>query len=104
MIHEYPLEGKPPMMTHIFENNSGERIIAAKGAPEAILEVAQLSEDEKENAFCHNLPPNTFLGFAQKDNNNNFNGCLTLDNSILKDTSLLKIKSIIETYKLRSDD
>ena len=49
MIHEYPLEGKPPMMTHIFENNSGERIIAAKGAPEAILEVSQLSEDKKEN-------------------------------------------------------
>lgn len=65
---------------------------------------ATMSEDEKENTFCHNLPPNTFLGFAQKDNNNNFNGCLTLDNSILKDTSLLKIKSIIETYKLRSDD
>ncbi len=49
MIHEYPLEGKPPMMTHIFENNSGERIIAAKGAPEAILAVSQLSENEKEN-------------------------------------------------------
>ena len=64
---------------------------------------ATMSEDEKENTFCHNLPPNAFLGFAQKDNNNNFNGCLTLDNSILKDTSLLKIKSIIETYKLRSD-
>jgi Ca2+-transporting ATPase len=49
MVHEYPLDGKPPMMTHIFENNSGERIIAAKGAPEAILAVSQLSEDEKEN-------------------------------------------------------
>ena len=49
MIHEYPLEGKPPMMTHIFENNSGERIIAAKGAPEAILAVSQLAENEKEN-------------------------------------------------------
>ncbi|GIL23863.1 MAG: ATPase [Bacteroidota bacterium] len=53
MVHEYPLEGKPPMMTHIFENNLGERIIAAKGAPEAILEVAQLSEDEKENLRQH---------------------------------------------------
>jgi len=51
MIHEYPLEGKPPMMTHIFENNLGERIIAAKGAPEAILEVSQLSE--KENLRQH---------------------------------------------------
>ena len=48
MVHEYPLEGKPPMMTHIFENNSGERIIAAKGAPEAILAVSQLTENEKE--------------------------------------------------------
>ncbi len=53
MVHEYPLEGKPPLMTHIFENNLGERIIAAKGAPEAILEVAQLSEDEKENLRQH---------------------------------------------------
>lgn len=32
MIHEYPLSGRPPMMTHIFENQSGHRIIAAKGA------------------------------------------------------------------------
>ncbi|MCB0710303.1 MAG: cation-translocating P-type ATPase [Chitinophagaceae bacterium] len=48
MIHEYPLEGKPPMMTHIFENKSGERIIAAKGAPEAILAVCYLLETEKE--------------------------------------------------------
>lgn len=53
MVHEYPLEGKPPMMTHIFENNLGERIIAAKGAPEAILAVSQLSEDEKENLRQH---------------------------------------------------
>src|SRR5690606_2891477 len=47
MVHEYPLEGKPPMMTHIFEDASGTRIIAAKGAPEAILEVSNLSESEK---------------------------------------------------------
>lgn len=48
MIHEYPLEGKPPMMTHLFEDDSKNRIIAAKGAPEAILEVSHLSEAEKE--------------------------------------------------------
>ncbi|WP_294675256.1 cation-translocating P-type ATPase [uncultured Fluviicola sp.] len=48
MVHEYPLEGKPPMMTHVFENGSGERIIAAKGAPEAILAVSDLKEAEKE--------------------------------------------------------
>ncbi|MCZ2100981.1 MAG: cation-translocating P-type ATPase, partial [Chitinophagales bacterium] len=48
MIHEYPLEGKPPMMTHIFENENIERVIAAKGAPEAILAVSNLSENEKD--------------------------------------------------------
>ena len=48
MFHEYPLEGKPPMMTHLFENSEKERIIAAKGAPEAILAVATLSDTEKD--------------------------------------------------------
>ncbi|UMQ41697.1 MULTISPECIES: cation-translocating P-type ATPase [unclassified Chryseobacterium] len=47
LFHEYPLEGKPPMMTHLFENEHKERIIAAKGAPEAILTVSELSEEEK---------------------------------------------------------
>src|SRR5690606_15634957 len=53
MVHEYPLEGKPPMMTHLFEDGSGHRIIAAKGAPEAILEVSNLSEPEKEKLRTH---------------------------------------------------
>ena len=44
MLHEYPLEGVPPMMTHIFENKSGVRIIAAKGAPEAILKLCHLTD------------------------------------------------------------
>lgn len=46
MIHEYPLGGKPPMMTHIFENAQGKRIIAAKGAPEAIMQVSDLAATE----------------------------------------------------------
>ncbi len=48
LIHEYPLDGKPPMMTHIFESNSGKRIIASKGAPEALLRVANLSNIERQ--------------------------------------------------------
>ncbi len=47
MVHEYPLGGTPPMMTHIFENEDGNRIIAAKGAPEALMNVSHLSEVEK---------------------------------------------------------
>jgi len=52
LVHEYPLSGKPPMMTHIFENKSGARIIAAKGAPEAIIACSQLSEKEKKQILA----------------------------------------------------
>jgi len=51
LIHEYPLGGKPPMMTHVFENSKGKRIIAAKGAPEALIEVSSLSDKEKNQAL-----------------------------------------------------
>lgn len=50
MIHEYPLSGKPPMMTHVFENNKKERIVAAKGAAEAIIQLCHLTNDEALNA------------------------------------------------------
>jgi Ca2+-transporting ATPase len=49
MVHEYPLGGKPPMMTHIFEGNSDKRVIAAKGAPEALINVSKLTEKDKED-------------------------------------------------------
>jgi Ca2+-transporting ATPase len=50
MIHEYPLAGKPPMMTHIFVNEEGNRIIAVKGAPEAIIEHSNLTSEEIKEA------------------------------------------------------
>lgn len=46
LIHEYPLGGNPPMMTHIFGNQKGTKIIAAKGAPEAIIAHSNLSKTE----------------------------------------------------------
>ncbi|RYJ37419.1 ATPase, P-type (Transporting), HAD superfamily, subfamily IC [Flavobacterium anhuiense] len=71
MIHEYPLEGKPPMMTHLFENTEKERIIAAKGAPEAILNVSALNENEKNKirSIIQNLGSQGFriLGVARSD-------------------------------------
>jgi Ca2+-transporting ATPase len=45
LVHEYPLSGKPPMMTHVFESQNGVRIIAAKGAPEALMAWSDLSEE-----------------------------------------------------------
>lgn len=53
MIHEYPLDGKPPMMTHLFENATGERIVAAKGAPEAIIAVSDLTDEEAQMLRQH---------------------------------------------------
>lgn len=43
LVHEYPLGGKPPMMTHVFEAKDGTQIIAAKGAPEALMACSKLS-------------------------------------------------------------
>ncbi len=48
MVHEYPLGGTPPMMTHVFQNKEGHRIIAAKGAPEALIATSKLSAIEKK--------------------------------------------------------
>lgn len=48
MVHEYPLDGKPPMMTHVFEDATGNRIIAAKGAAEAIIAASNLPENERQ--------------------------------------------------------
>ncbi len=50
MVHEYPLGGKPPMMTHIYQdkaNGAAGWIVAAKGAPEAIMAAAKLSPEEQ---------------------------------------------------------
>jgi Ca2+-transporting ATPase len=43
MVHEYPLGGRPPMMTHVYESLAG-RVAAAKGAPERILRVCRMPE------------------------------------------------------------
>ncbi|WP_428657928.1 cation-translocating P-type ATPase [Runella sp.] len=51
LIHEYPLSGQPPMMTHIFENEGGKRIIACKGAPEAIIRHSLLTDEQKAGIY-----------------------------------------------------
>ncbi|MEY3249225.1 MAG: hypothetical protein RL742_1268 [Bacteroidota bacterium] len=52
MIHEYPLGGVPPMMTHLYANAVGARIIAAKGAVERILRVCKLPEERAEQIMA----------------------------------------------------
>lgn len=49
MEKEYPLAGTPPMMTHVFADRNGSRVIAAKGAPEKILTLCYLNADVKQD-------------------------------------------------------
>ncbi|QEE48059.1 cation-translocating P-type ATPase [Flavobacterium alkalisoli] len=62
MVHEYPLGGKPPMMTHVFEDTNRARIIAAKGAPEAMMKVSGMTETEMQavNETIANLAKDGF--------------------------------------------
>jgi P-type Ca2+ transporter type 2C len=53
MIHEYPISGAHPMMTHIYLDNQGKRVIAAKGAPEGIMMLAGLSEAQTAQVKQH---------------------------------------------------
>ncbi len=41
MVHEYPLAGTPPMMTHVRQSPTGELVVAGKGAVEHILAVCR---------------------------------------------------------------
>jgi len=56
MLHEYPLHGRPPMMTHVYPDGSG-LIATAKGAPERILAVCGLDDPLREqlNGYVHDM-------------------------------------------------
>jgi Ca2+-transporting ATPase len=47
MVHEYPLEGRPPMMTHIYKKD-GNCIAAAKGAVERIINICSIEAADRE--------------------------------------------------------
>jgi Ca2+-transporting ATPase len=76
LVHEYPLGGKSPMMTHIFANKAGKRFIATKGAAEAIINVSVLTDAEKQkiNEVIETLAKEGYrilaVGEAQLDGNN----------------------------------
>lgn len=49
MIHEYPLQGRPPMMTHVYSIDN-ITTATAKGAIERIIQVCKLSDAETKKA------------------------------------------------------
>lgn len=52
MIFEYPLEGNPPMMTHVYESVD-RKLVAAKGAIERVLRVCKLNTADNEKIMQH---------------------------------------------------
>jgi P-type Ca2+ transporter type 2C len=52
MIYEYPLEGRPPMMTHVYQQ-SDNKVIAAKGAAERILNACKMDEATSKKITQH---------------------------------------------------
>lgn len=42
-VYEYPLQGKPPMMTHVYRKGNSY-VVAGKGAPERILQICKLND------------------------------------------------------------
>ncbi len=49
-IYEYPLEGKPPMMTHVYQDEN-IKIVAAKGGAERILKVCGIDADTEKKVI-----------------------------------------------------
>ncbi len=47
MVKEFPLAGSPPVMTHLFQNEKKDLIISCKGAPEGVLNLCKVSDEER---------------------------------------------------------
>jgi P-type Ca2+ transporter type 2C len=50
MIYEYPLEGRPPMMTHVYQSGN-TFMVAGKGATERICTICRLDEFNKKKVL-----------------------------------------------------
>lgn len=46
LIYEYPLAGTPPMMTHVYDPDTGPVQVAGKGSVERMVRVCRLADDE----------------------------------------------------------
>lgn len=51
IVHEYPLSGRPPMMTHVYEGDR-DRIVTGKGAPERIVAVCGLDAEARQRVMA----------------------------------------------------
>jgi len=52
LVKEYPLSGRPPMMTHIWQKQGTPRIIACKGAVERLMDVSKIKGALREQILA----------------------------------------------------
>ncbi|MDZ4666620.1 MAG: cation-translocating P-type ATPase [bacterium] len=48
LVHEYPLSGDPPIMTHMFLKQDGEYVLAVKGSAEGVIALCGLNQTDKD--------------------------------------------------------
>ncbi len=93
LVYEYALQGRPPMMTHVYEFDN-TRVVASKGAAERIIAICQLdnaavkkingyiskmaSQGFRVIAVASSLHNGTDLPVVQDDFNWKFEGLLAL--------------------------
>lgn len=74
IFHEYPLEGHPPMMTHVYQQGN-RYLAAAKGSPERILSVCRLDKSSlnRINETIKSIAKNGYriLGVCKADCSDN---------------------------------
>ena len=46
MVMEFPLSGKPPVMTHVFQNEKKDFIIGCKGGVEGVIKLCSLTNEQ----------------------------------------------------------
>ncbi|MFM2136232.1 MAG: hypothetical protein RL021_1632 [Bacteroidota bacterium] len=51
--YEYPLSGRYPMMTHVWETLSGERVVFSKGSPEGVMACCNLAPEIRDSVLKH---------------------------------------------------
>lgn len=55
MIHEFPLSGTPPVMTHIYKDDQLDFIVSCKGGVEGVLKLCTLSDADRSEILKRSM-------------------------------------------------
>jgi P-type Ca2+ transporter type 2C len=55
MIHEFPLSGTPPVMTHIYKSDQLDFIVSCKGGVEGVLKLCPLADADKNEILGRSM-------------------------------------------------